>query len=65
MIFSGTDDLAVLFLAVLIDLVLGEPPTRFHPTVWMGWHISFIEKWSPKKNLLGLLAGLSLSLIHI
>ena len=62
MIFSGTDHLAVLFLAVLIDLVLGEPPARFHPTVWMGRHISFVEKWSPKKNLLGLLAGLSIAI---
>ena len=62
MIFSGTDDLVVLFLAVLIDLVLGEPPARFHPTVWMGRHISFVEKWSPKKNLLGLLAGLSIAI---
>ena len=62
MIFSGTDDLAVLVLAVLIDLVLGEPPTRFHPTVWMGRHISFVEKWLPKKNLLGLLAGLSIAI---
>ena len=42
MIFSGTDDLAVLALAVLLDLTLGEPPTRFHPTVWMGRHISFV-----------------------
>jgi adenosylcobinamide-phosphate synthase len=26
----------VLCLAVLIDIVLGEPPARVHPTVWMG-----------------------------
>ena len=62
MIFSGTDDLAVLALAVLLDLVLGEPPTRFHPTVWMGRHISFVEQWAPKKDLIGLMAGLSIAI---
>lgn len=62
MIFSGNDDLAVLALAVLLDLTLGEPPTRFHPTVWMGRHISLVVKWSPKKGLIGILAGLSIAL---
>ncbi|SVD03233.1 uncharacterized protein METZ01_LOCUS356087, partial [marine metagenome] len=28
--------MTVLALAVLLDLALGEPPIRFHPTVWMG-----------------------------
>lgn len=32
----------VLCLAVLVDIVLGEPPLRAHPTVWMG-HL--IEVW--------------------
>jgi adenosylcobinamide-phosphate synthase len=63
LIFSGTDDLAVLALAVLIDLVLGEPPTRFHPTVWMGRHISFVVRWSPKKGFIGIMAGLSIALV--
>ena len=30
------DAALVLCLAVLIDIVLGEPPLRLHPTVWMG-----------------------------
>ena len=30
------DATLVLCLAVLIDMALGEPPSRFHPTVWMG-----------------------------
>jgi adenosylcobinamide-phosphate synthase len=63
LIFSGTDDLAVLALAVLLDLVLGEPPTRFHPTVWMGRHISFVVRWSPKKGFIGIMAGLSIALV--
>ena len=63
MIFSGPDDLAVLALAVLLDLTMGEPPTWAHPTVWMGRHISFVERWSPKKGFIGLLAGLSIALV--
>ena len=36
--WAGTDDLAVLALAAALDLALGEPPSRFHPTVWMRRH---------------------------
>ena len=61
MIF-GYEDLAVLGLAVLLDLILGEPPKWAHPTVWMGRHISFIERWMPKKGLMALAAGLSIAL---
>jgi adenosylcobinamide-phosphate synthase len=38
-------------LAILIDLALGEPPSRLHPTVWMGRFIeveySFRRKLKP------------------
>jgi adenosylcobinamide-phosphate synthase len=40
----------VLALAVLIDLVLGEPPTSLHPVAWMGTVISFVRKRSPKQG---------------
>lgn len=33
---SFTNSLIVLALAILIDLILGEPPLRLHPTVIMG-----------------------------
>ncbi|MCI0790120.1 MAG: cobalamin biosynthesis protein CobD [Chloroflexi bacterium] len=60
--FPGTDDLAVLALAVLIDLALGEPPKWAHPTVWMGRHINFVVRWAPKNGFMGLAAGLSIAL---
>ena len=60
--FSGADDLAVLALAVALDLTLGEPPKWAHPTVWMGRHIAFVEKWMPKRGVVGLAAGLSMAL---
>ena len=61
--FTGADDLAVLALAVLLDLTLGEPPKWAHPTVWMGKHIAFVEKRLPKKGAPGLAAGLGMALV--
>ena len=60
--FPGAEDLAVLALAVLLDLTLGEPPKWAHPTVWMGRHIAFVEKRMPKKGVAGLVAGLGIAL---
>ena len=37
--FYSSDDLAVLALAVLLDLTLGEPPTRMHPTAVSYTHL--------------------------
>lgn len=34
----------VVAAALLVDAVLGEPPQRFHPTVWMGRAISACER---------------------
>lgn len=48
---------AVLLLALLIDSWLGEPPTRWHPVVWMGSLISALRRRAPQK-------GSTLSLIY-
>lgn len=32
---------AALLLALAIDLVLGEPPARWHPVVWMGRYLNW------------------------
>lgn len=34
-----------LVLALLIDRVLGEPPTRWHPVVWMGRYLGRTGRW--------------------
>lgn len=34
----------MLFLAVFVDLLFGEPPKTLHPTVWMGKVISFLKE---------------------
>ena len=51
------DDLYLLALAVLIDLLVGEPPARFHPTVWIGRTVAWADRLSPREGGRGLLAG--------
>lgn len=40
-------DALALLLALLLDLTLGEPPNRLHPTVWMGKTVSLAERIAP------------------
>ena len=40
-------DALVLVLALLLDLALGEPPNRAHPTVWIGKTIALAERVAP------------------
>jgi adenosylcobinamide-phosphate synthase len=55
--------------ALLFDLVLGDPPNRFHPTAWMGSLIRFTLRFRPHGNtfteslygILILLVGISLT----
>ncbi len=59
----------MFFLALLLDLLLGDPANRFHPTAWMGSLIAFLLRWRPRGNHLAelgygvfiLLAGVVLS----
>ncbi|MEM2632204.1 MAG: cobalamin biosynthesis protein [Candidatus Bathyarchaeia archaeon] len=37
-------------LAVFVDLTFGEPPEKFHPTVWMGKVISSLKEKIENKN---------------
>jgi adenosylcobinamide-phosphate synthase len=58
-------------LALLFDLLLGDPPNRFHPTAWMGNLIAFLLRWRPCGNRFAelvygvfiLLVGVSLSVL--
>jgi adenosylcobinamide-phosphate synthase len=36
--------IAILALAVIVDLALGDPPNAVHPVAWMGKVIAFLEK---------------------
>lgn len=37
-------------LALLIDRVVGEPPTRYHPVAWMGTAIAAAEAYAPRND---------------
>ena len=56
-IFDIPANMLVMFLALLLDLAIGEPPNRFHPTVWIGKTIAGLEKLSPKTSTGQLLYG--------
>lgn len=45
----------VVWVALLLDVVVGEPPNRWHPVVWMGRFISRMRKSAPQTSHRGLL----------
>ena len=40
-------DVLVIMLALVLDLALGEPPNRLHPTVWIGKTVALAERVAP------------------
>jgi adenosylcobinamide-phosphate synthase len=40
----------IILPAVLLDLLLGDPPNRFHPTAWMGGLIRWLMRFRPRGN---------------
>ncbi len=34
----------ILLIAVILDAIFGEPPERFHPTVWFGKIVEFVDR---------------------
>jgi len=45
------DIIAVLIIAVILDLSLGDPPNSLHPVAWMGRVASFLEKGNISRSL--------------
>ena len=43
-------DVLVLLLALLLDVALGEPPNRLHPTVWIGNTVAAAERLAPGRD---------------
>jgi len=41
--------LPILF-AILLDIIFGDPPNRFHPTAWMGSFIGWFLRFRPRAN---------------
>lgn len=56
-------EIIVLGLALALDLALGEPPNRLHPTVWIGRTISWAERAAPKSPGAQLVYGGAIALL--
>lgn len=57
---------SVLFLAIIIDLLLGDPPWKMHPTLWMGELTKALEPHFKNSNpMIERLNGVLLALIVI
>lgn len=59
-------DALALLLALLLDLALGEPPNRAHPTVWTGKSVALAERIAPdseSSQSLQLVAGAAMALL--
>ncbi|MGA7607491.1 MAG: CobD/CbiB family cobalamin biosynthesis protein, partial [Anaerolineales bacterium] len=39
-----------ILLAILLDVIFGDPPNRFHPTAWMGSFIDWLMRFRPRGN---------------
>ena len=63
--WGDNSDLAVLALAALLDLTVGEPPRRLHPTVWIGRTVALAEGFAPKSPVAGLVSGVVIVLAII
>lgn len=56
-------DAWVFALALVLDLVGRELPGRFHPTVWIGKTVGWLEAAAPRSPIAGLVAGALLALL--
>ena len=52
-----SDGVRILLAALAVDLVLGEPPSRLHPVVWMGRMQEALRRRAPRGPLPQLLWG--------
>ena len=56
--------LAVLAVALAIDVLLGEPPTPIHPVAWMGKLVHLLRRVSPRRDPFAqLLAGAAIAIV--
>jgi adenosylcobinamide-phosphate synthase len=49
--------LSTVLAALAVDLVLGEPPARLHPVVWVGGAAAALQRYAPRGETAGFLFG--------
>ena len=65
--YSPTELICVLILAVVLDLILGEPPAALHSVVWIGKLIAFLKEKAPKtgRKTYGIFMALTVILFSV
>ena len=48
--YDSIELILILEIAVLLDIILGEPPAAIHPVVWIGKLISFLKEKAPASH---------------
>ncbi len=59
------EKLAILSLALILDLVFGEPRKEIHPTVWFGKLISFFDERYRRRGRIDIVMGIFASIAVI
>jgi len=60
------EKLIVLIIAFFLDILIGEPPTFIHPTVWFGKIVEFLDKkWKRRGHILDFTVGTIVTLTVI
>ncbi len=57
------DLLLIVIIAIIIDVIFGEPPTKIHPVVWMGKLIDFFTNYLIKYR--SKISGIILTIIIV
>ena len=55
----------MLLLALVLDVLVGEPPERVHPVVWMGHALAWVEVHAPSSCRARLAFGAVVALGHV
>ncbi len=59
---SAVPVVAALAIAVVLDLAVGEPPTRLHPVAWFGSLVEFVDRSWARPRLVGVAVAVGLPL---
>lgn len=62
---SIPDALVILLLAVALDVILGEPPSRIHPVVWIGRLISTLRARARSTRFHGFVIALTVIIVTV
>ena len=63
--FTIQESLAVLVLAIAFDILLGEPPARLHPVVWIGKLIAFLRARAGPRHAPGFALALTVIAVTV